>query len=64
MMTLCAAGGARWGMLAWSADAAIVAPAQILHAFTFAAFHISAVALTHRLFPADLRASGQRFSGD
>ena len=60
MMTLCAVlAAARWGMLAWSAESAIVAPAQVLHAFTFAAFHIAAVSLTHQLFPADLRASGQ-----
>ena len=60
MMTLGAVlAAARWGMLAWSAESAIVAPAQVLHAFTFAAFHIAAVSLTHRLFPADLRASGQ-----
>jgi len=49
----------RWGMFAASAAPAVVIPAQLLHAFTFGAFHIAAVTRTHRLFPPDLRASGQ-----
>ncbi len=55
----CLLAAARWGMFAASAAPAVVIPAQILHAFTFGAFHIAAVTRTHRLFPADLRASGQ-----
>jgi PPP family 3-phenylpropionic acid transporter len=36
-----------------------VVPAQLMHAFTFAAFHIAAVTQTQRLFARDLQASGQ-----
>jgi PPP family 3-phenylpropionic acid transporter len=50
---------ARWALLSASASLAVVVPAQLLHALTFAAFHIAAVTQTHRLFAADLRASGQ-----
>jgi len=50
---------ARWGLLAVSSSLWIAVPAQLLHAFTFAAFHLAAVTATHRIFPEDLRASGQ-----
>jgi PPP family 3-phenylpropionic acid transporter len=33
--------------------------AQVLHAFTVGAVHVAAVTGTHRLFPEQLRASGQ-----
>ena len=49
----------RWGIYALSADLWAALPAQILHAFTFGAFHMAAVTATQRIFPADLRASGQ-----
>jgi len=55
----CLLAAARWAMFASSAAPVVVIPAQILHAFTFGAFHIAAVTRTHRLFPSDLRASGQ-----
>jgi len=55
--------GARWGLLAASAHPVVVVAAQMLHAFTFAAFHIAAVSQTHRIFPRELHASGQGLLG-
>lgn len=49
----------RWSMLAIGSGPVLLAAAQILHAFTFGLFHVSAVVHTHRLFPAELRSSGQ-----
>lgn len=49
----------RWGMLSAGATPLWLAAAQVLHAFSFGAFHIAAVTQTHRLFAEDLRASGQ-----
>ena len=54
---------ARWGLFAASSSLAVAIPAQILHAFTYAAFHLAAVTATHRIFPEDLRASGQAVYG-
>ncbi len=54
---------ARWGLYATSASLVIAIPAQILHAFTYAAFHLAAVTATYRIFPEDLRASGQAIYG-
>jgi PPP family 3-phenylpropionic acid transporter len=51
--------GLRWAIYALSANIWLAIPAQILHAFTFGAFHLAAVTATHRIFPEDLRASGQ-----
>lgn len=54
-----AVAAARWGILsAWSSVPLLVL-AQLLHAFSFALFHASAVGHTHRLFPPSLRSSGQ-----
>lgn len=54
---------ARWGLYAASTSLLVAIPAQILHAFTYAAFHVAAVTATHRIFPRDLRASGQAVYG-
>lgn len=54
---------ARWGLCAASASLWVAAPAQVLHGFTYAAFHLAAVTATHRIFPEDLRASGQAVYG-
>jgi PPP family 3-phenylpropionic acid transporter len=51
--------GLRWAIYAVSGSLWLAIPAQILHAFTFGAFHLAAVTATHRIFPEDLRASGQ-----
>lgn len=60
LLVVCALLAAlRWAMLSASASPAVVVPAQMLHAFTFAAFHIAAVTQTRRLFARDLQASGQ-----
>ncbi len=50
---------ARWLAFALSASLWVALPAQILHAFTFGAFHMAAVMATRRIFPGELRASGQ-----
>lgn len=49
----------RWTAYGLSADLWIALPAQVLHAFSFGAFHMAAVTATRRIFPDDLRASGQ-----
>jgi PPP family 3-phenylpropionic acid transporter len=54
---------ARWGLLSISASPIVAIPAQILHAFTYAGFHLAAVTATHRIFPEDLRSSGQAIYG-
>lgn len=53
----------RWLLYSSSASLGVAIPAQILHAFTYGAFHIAAVTATHRIFPEDLRASGQAIYG-
>jgi PPP family 3-phenylpropionic acid transporter len=50
---------ARWVVYGLSASLWVAIPAQILHAFTFGAFHMAAVTATQRIFPDDIRASGQ-----
>jgi len=54
---------ARWGLYAASASLYVAIPAQILHAFTYGAFHLAAVTTTHRIFPVELRSSGQAIYG-
>jgi len=49
----------RWGLNAATSWLPALLVAQLLHAFTFAAFHVAAVTGTHRLFPESLRSSGQ-----
>jgi PPP family 3-phenylpropionic acid transporter len=46
-------------MLARFSSLPLLALAQVLHAFTFGLFHVSAVGHTHRIFPPALRSSGQ-----
>jgi len=49
----------RWGLNAATSWLPALLVAQLLHAFTFGAFHVAAVTGTHRLFPESLRSSGQ-----
>ncbi|MCI0409407.1 MAG: MFS transporter [Acidobacteria bacterium] len=49
----------RWLLLMAGVDPFLLAFGQILHAFSFGLFHVSAVHATHRLFPDALRSSGQ-----
>lgn len=60
LITLCLAlAFVRWLSYAGSDWLPVLLGAQVLHAFTFGAFHVAAVTGTHRLFPESLRASGQ-----
>jgi PPP family 3-phenylpropionic acid transporter len=53
----------RWGMFAFSGSLLVAIPAQILHAFTYAGFHLTAITATHRIFPEEIRSSGQAIYG-
>jgi PPP family 3-phenylpropionic acid transporter len=57
----CAFG--RWLICAASAAPVAMVLAQMLHAATYAAFHVAAVSYVHRRFGADLRASAQAIYG-
>jgi len=60
LFTLCLALAVlRWGICASTVWLPAIMAAQLLHAFTFGAFHVAGVIGTHRLFPRSLRASGQ-----
>lgn len=54
-----AAGTVRWAIYATTSSIWTLLASQLLHAFTFAAFHIGSVTLIHSLFPADRRTEGQ-----
>ncbi len=50
----------RFALIAWgSGSLAVLVAAQILHAVTFGAFHVAAVAMMHRLFAGPYAARGQ-----
>jgi PPP family 3-phenylpropionic acid transporter len=49
----------RWLAYSTTSWLPVLLAAQMLHAFTFGAFHVAAVTGTSRLFPAGFRASGQ-----
>jgi PPP family 3-phenylpropionic acid transporter len=49
----------RWLLLMAGVNPWLLAFGQLLHAFSFGLFHVSAVHATHRLFPDGLRSSGQ-----
>jgi PPP family 3-phenylpropionic acid transporter len=49
----------RWLLYAVTSSLWLAIPAQLMHAFTFGLFHLAAVTATHKMFPSDLRASGQ-----
>jgi PPP family 3-phenylpropionic acid transporter len=49
----------RWVLFALSGSLPALLAGQLLHALSFALFHVCAVQLTHRLFPAAQRAGGQ-----
>lgn len=65
VMTACLGIAAlRWGLYARTTWLPALLVGQVLHAFTFGAFHVAAVTGTFRLFPERLRSSGQSlFSG-
>ena len=49
----------RWWICAASSSPAPMVVAQVLHAASYAAFHVAAVTHTHRIFGPERRASGQ-----
>lgn len=53
------AGVIRWTVLATTTDPLLLAPAQLLHAFTFAAGHLGAMHFIMRAVPAGLSARAQ-----
>lgn len=55
------AAAVRWCVLAFATSGWVLAPAQSLHALTYAAFHVAALREVHRRFPAQARATGQSF---
>jgi PPP family 3-phenylpropionic acid transporter len=60
LLSFCfAAAALRWLLLFRASALPTLALAQVLHAFSFGLFHVSAVGYTHRVFPAALRSSGQ-----
>jgi PPP family 3-phenylpropionic acid transporter len=55
-----AAATVRFAVIAWGASSlALLAAAQLLHAFTFGTYHAASVALVHRLFAGRLEMRGQ-----
>ena len=54
-----AAGVVRWGVLGWTADLAVVAAVQWLHALTFAATHLGAMHFLVRAIPREHSATAQ-----
>jgi PPP family 3-phenylpropionic acid transporter len=54
-----ALGGVRWLILSQTTRLPVLIGAQVLHAATYAAFHVAAVTYTHRLFGKERGASGQ-----
>ena len=58
------AAAVRWTTIAWVESPAPLVAAQILHALTYASFHVAALREIHRRFPPGRRAEGQTlFSG-
>lgn len=53
------AGAIRWAVYAKTSSVGLLLGVQVLHAFTFAAFHIGSVTLVHTLFPPERRTEGQ-----
>ncbi len=51
----------RWAAYAASSAPAVLAGGQLLHAFTYAGFHVAAVQTIYRLCPPGTRATGQAF---
>jgi len=55
-----AAAAIRFATIGWGASSlALLAAAQLLHAFTFGTYHAASVALVHRLFAGPLEMRGQ-----
>ena len=60
MLMSFAAATVRFTAIGWGASTiALLAAAQLLHAFTFGTYHMASVALVHRLFPGPLEIRGQ-----
>ena len=59
MLIAIASGAARWALMSVTSHVGLMLALQALHALSFGAFFIAAVALTARLVPASHRASGQ-----
>ncbi|HEU5182580.1 MAG TPA: MFS transporter [Candidatus Polarisedimenticolia bacterium] len=59
MLLAFAAAALRWLVLGITTDLVVVALSQGLHALTYGVFHITAVQMARRLFPAHLQASAQ-----
>jgi PPP family 3-phenylpropionic acid transporter len=58
------AAAVRWTTIAWVEAPAPLVAAQVLHALTYASFHVAALREMHRRFPPGKRAEGQTlFSG-
>jgi PPP family 3-phenylpropionic acid transporter len=54
----------RWTTIAWVEAPAPLVAVQVLHALTYASFHVAALREMHRRFPPGKRAEGQTlFSG-
>lgn len=53
------ASSLRWALMAWTTRADVLVAAALLHAFTFGAFYLAAVAWMAERAPASLRATGQ-----
>lgn len=53
------AGALRWAIYAQTSSIGLLLAVQVLHAFTYAAFHIASVTLVHSLFPPERRTEGQ-----
>jgi PPP family 3-phenylpropionic acid transporter len=56
-----AAAVVRWTAYAFSVAPAVLVAGQLLHACTYAGFHVAAVQTVYRLCPAGTRATGQAF---
>ena len=59
MLLGAAAGIVRWGILGSTADLAVIAAVQWLHAFTFAATHLGAMHFLARAVPREHSATAQ-----
>lgn len=59
MIVAFGASSVRWALMAWTQRADVLVAAALLHALTFGAFYLAAVAWMSVLTPASLRATGQ-----
>lgn len=59
LMVAFGASSVRWALMAWTTRADVLIAAALLHALTFGAFYLAAVAWMAERAPASLRATGQ-----